>query len=67
VKVKSSGDFAGFLAQSPHALAKRDFVPAAQAPDEGKEHGHAHAFRQPGTLKRQGAEELPVNALQRVC
>src|ERR1039457_5568409 len=38
MKVKSSGDFPRFLAQSPDALAKRDFVPAAQAPDERKKH-----------------------------
>ena len=67
MKVKASGDLSVFLTQSPDALAKGDFVPAAQAPDEDKEHREPHAFRQPGTLESQGAEELPVNALQRVC
>ena len=67
MKVKSSGDFPVFLAQSPDAFAKGDFVPAANAPDEGEEHGQPHAFGQSGTLECQSAEELPVNALQRVC
>src|SRR5580704_14216924 len=67
MKVKSSTDFSRLLAQNPDALAKGDFVPTAQAADEGKEHRHPNAFRQPGTLERQRAEKLPVNTLQRIC
>ena len=67
MKVNSSADLSVLLAQNPHSFTKRDFVPATQAADEGKEHGQANAFRQFDTLEGQSAEELPVNALQRVC
>src|ERR1017187_8617909 len=55
MKVNSSADFPVLLTQRPNALAKGNFVPAAQAADEGKEHGEPHAFRQLHTLKCQSA------------